>query len=914
MLESEQPPIPAMGITTHRLLTEVKAHKLFPPPGRPGAVIRKQVLDRALRIGGARITVLQGPAGCGKSTALQQLMAASAGQRWAVAWLVFDDADNDPQRFESHIHAMVAAARASVSATDVAPTPRSAEQSFVDWLKTELAQFNQPVALFFDEFQVLRDATIIQTFRDLLRQLPSRSRVFIGSRSLPRVGLATLLVAGQATVVRAEELHFSADESAEFLTNGNAAPMDPTEIELIHQRTEGWPAGLQLFRLALSNPLVRGSLEELAGHGPTELAEYLSENVVSMQSPEVRLFLLQSALLRRLCGPLCDAVMQGSGSQALLQQLEREGLFLRALDATGTWYRYHGLFATHLRDSLLREDPDALTRVHRRAARWHVEHGSLEEAVYHAVEGGDTAQAIEALNAWCSQLITSGELVTVERWYTRLPLEDVVQRADLAIKVAWSLIFLRRHAALRPLQAKLMLARGSGELANTTDPDVVLAMAALFRDDVPTAALIANKPAVYQPTASGFPSFELGAASNLIAFHLLGRGDFEGTRHMLRLAEGHSERAGMAMFSQGYTRSIQGMSQLLQARPRDALRNLSVGDGPPPLGAMASAALVACQIWAAYEANELDWVEQLSERFGSDIYTAAVPDFMVVASIAISRMHEARRRPEAAQAVLDMLDRIGFESTWPRVVQVVEWERVRRALLTGNIDRAMAIKQRIDVPATFASEGWLPISELFDGSTLGAIRLAIHTSQWNDASLLLGAAQVLRPERPLLRIKLLVLEAILMQARGQSVLAQRVFSRALVAAAQGDCVRAILDEGEAALLLLQHVQHALVVPDGIETRGQVDIQDFVRGLLRTSGIEPSLASPVAPVEPLSEREVEILQLLCLGASNREIALRLTLSENTVKFHLKNVYGKLGVSSRAQAIYVARQLPLRPRPS
>lgn len=909
MSGSEQPRRPAADPAANRSVTfEVKAHKLFPPPDRPGAVTRRAILDRALRLGPVRVTLFQAPAGSGKSTALQQVQAAFAAQRWATAWLAFDDADNDPQRFESHLRAMLEAAGKRTGG-DGEPALRAPGVALVDWMLEELGRFGSPVAMFFDDFQVLRDAELLQFFRALLRQLPGRSRVFIGSRSLPDVGLASLLVSGQASVLRAEDLRFSAAESNEFFAGDGAPATSESEIEFIHQRTEGWPAGLQLFRLALSNPAVRGSLDELAGHGPRELAEYLSENVVSTQPPDVRQFLLRTSLLRRLTGPLCDAVVGRSGSQELLRRLERSGLFLLPLDASGVWFRYHGLFASFLSDSLHRDDPGAAAEVHGLAARWHHAHGSLEEAVHHAVQAGDIGLAIEALNAWASQLIASAELVTMERWYARLPLEEVARRPDLAIKVAWSLTFLRRNATLRPLLAQLTQQRGCGEVANTTNPDVVLAMAALFQDDVPAAAAIADKAEVYRPTTEGFASFELGAAANLIAFHALGRGDFESARRMLLLAHSHNERAGAAAFSQGYTAAVTGISHIMNARPREALRNLGAG-AARPTGAMASAAVAACQIWAAYESDSLDSVARLAEQFGAEIAQAAVPDFIVVALTAISRMHDARGRPEAAQAALEALDRIGFDSGWPRIVQVVEWERVRRALMAGSPDRARAIAQRIGKPAPTGEQGWLPVSELLDGHVLGALRLAIHQGEWSMASRLLGQAHAMRPERPLLRIKLLVLEAIMLAARGDAVHAQRAFLRALEAAAPGQCARAILDEGPRALPLLAQAWSSLAAADGSAPTPHAEMRDFAVRLLRASGVEPADAAPAAiaaPSEPLSERERDILRLLCAGASNRDMAQQLAVSENTVKFHLKNLYGKLGVGSRAQAIRAAGTL-------
>ena len=871
--------------------TELHAYKLLPPPARPDAVVRRALIDRLMGVGAPPVVVLQGAAGCGKSTTLQQVHGALHAQGWATAWLVLESADNDPQRFETQLHAMLACA------------PREAGTGLLEWALAALAAFPQRVALFLDDFHALHEPSILQFFRDLLQRLPARVRVFIGSRALPEVGLAGLMVAGRAAVLRAQDLRFSEAESLAFFAQGDAPAMEGGELDLIYRRTEGWPAGLRLFRLALSSPAVRGTLDDLAAHGPRELTEYLSENVVSMQRPEVRDFLLRTCLLRRLSGPLCDALLERTGSHDILRELEQGGLFLSALDASGAWFRYHGLFAAYLCDSLAQADPGAAAHLHARAARWHLAQGALEEAVHHAIEAGDMPLAVQALNPWITRLISAAELVTAEHWYGRVGLEEVGRHPDLMIKTAWALIFLRRSAKLRPLVRLLQNQRGS--IAETTDPRVALSMAALFEDDLPAAAaLLEGVTEILKPQASGFAAFESGAAANLAAFHALALGDGDTAHRMLVLAQCHNERADAA-FSAGYTMAVECMADMLAAQPRQALRNLAAEAPRPgqPAGAMAFAALAASHIWAAYECDALDDVERLAGQFAGQIARGVVPDFIAVALMSIARMHAARGQAGQAQAALDTLDRIAFDGGWPRLVCAVEWERVRLALLEGNAERARAIARRIAPPAPVADARWLAMSELLDGGTLGPMRLALHAGEAGEAARLLRAIEPLCEARPLLRIKSLALQALAQQRGGQAALARHTLLRALELAAPGDCVRAFLDEGPAMLPLLEQVRHGA---------GEA-VQAFACKLLRAAGIEPGQDAhqPArGPVEPLSEREQRVLRLLCEGASNRDLAAHLAISENTVKFHLKNLYGKLGVGSRAQAIRAAQELQKR----
>lgn len=887
-----------------------QAYKLFPPPARPDAIVRQALVDRLAGIGAPPVAVLQGPAGSGKSTTMQQVHGVLSARQWATAWLVLDDADNDPQRFEVQLHALLVGAQQG-NAPSMAP--RAAGVGLVEWALSALEGGARRSALFFDDFHSLHEPSLLQFFRDLLQRLPAGVRIFIGSRSLPEVGLANLMVAGRVTVLRAQDLRFSSEESHAFFAHRDAPAMADDELALIYERTEGWPAGLQLFRLTLASPVVRDALDELALHGPRELAEYLSDNVVSMQQPEVRDFLLRTCVLRRLSGPLCDTLLTRSGSHVILRQLEHDGLFLSALDASGTWFRYHGLFAAHLRDGLARMDPEAAVQLHTLAARWHFEQGALEEAVYHATEACDMPLAVKALNAWSTQLITTAELVTTAHWYdrvARVAMDDVARHPDLMIKTAWALTFLRRSAQLGPLLHMLEPLRGSGSIAQTSNPSVVLSMAALFQDDLPGAAtLVEDLPELQAPAASGFAAFELGAAANLLAFHCLSGADAEAAHQLLVLAHSHNARADAA-FSAGYTLAVEVLARLRDAQPRQALRDLAAAPAwrARPGGTMSSAVIAASQMWAAYEVDALDEVERLGEQFGDQIASGVVPDFIAVAMLSLARTHAVRGRGDAAQATLDALDRIAFDSGWPRVARLVEWERVRLALHDGQAGRASAIARRIPASAQPSPEGWLAMSELTGGQVFGAIRLALHTGEPETAARMLQAIEPLCAARPLLLIKSLVLKALVLEQRDQGGAAQRALLKALEIATPGECLRAFLDEGPRMRPLLERLARAL--PPAGDGAAGVATHGFTLRVLRAAGIaagqEAHAPSP-AQGDSLSERELHVLRLLCAGASNRDLALQLAISENTVKFHLKNLYGKLGVSSRVQAIRAAREL-------
>jgi LuxR family maltose regulon positive regulatory protein len=911
VLTTLPPNEPAAVASSANLPPEVRSHKLFAPPVYPGAVRRRVILDRVLQNNSLRVTVLQGPAGHGKSTTLQQIKTAHEARGWRTAWLTLDDADNDPRRFESHLRALMQSLQGRTASPPAARAALGdAPLDLAAWVLDGLTAIDTHASIFLDEFQTLRNDALLRFFRTLLPRLPAHVHVFIGSRALPEVGLATLLVNRLACVLRADELRFTPGEATEFFAESKELQVSAEELGTIYRRTEGWPAGLQLFRLALASPEVRTSLENLDDTGPRELAEYLTDNVVTLQSPRIQEFLFRTSLLRRLSAPLCAAVTGFDDAQALLAQLERSGLFLRALDSDNTWFKYHGLFSSFLADSLRRSAPQDAARVHAEAARWYLAADLPEEAMHHALACEDYPLAADTLTDWSSHLIASAELITLERWYDRLPFEHVACRPALAIHAAYSLMFLRRRAKLRPLVRLLGQQAGSGDIGSTTNPDLCRAMAfVLIDDDFGAALRIIDRPDLLDHEAEGFPSFEFGAAANVLSFGRIARGDFEGARKSLMLASAHFER-GAGSFVRGYTVAITGARLLVQGRLQDAIERFRAESAQQePLDtSVAAAARAACQIWAVYESNDLATLEPLVTRFQRDIADSVTLDFIAVALLSISRLHQARGRSTEALEALDELERIGHESQWKRLISLADWERVRCALLAGELDRAVALAARIPADPPPADPHWIDLAEDMEGEAYGRIRLAIAQGDLAQAGRRIGQERLRQTGRVYRDIKLGVLEALLQHHRGSPSGAHRSLRKALQLAREGRFVRCILDEGDLVLQLLrEQYQQLLQTGEGVPSDAE---REYLELLLAASGTD--LGRPRTRcqlVDPLSEREKEMLQLLADGVSNKEIAARLFVSENTVKFHLKNVYSKLGVGSRLQAINAARALRL-----
>jgi LuxR family maltose regulon positive regulatory protein len=510
-----------------------------------------------------------------------------------------------------------------------------------------------------------------------------------------------------------------------------------------------------------------------------------------------------------------------------------------------------------------------------------------------------------------SQLVADALLVTLERWCDQIPFEMIARRPSLLIKNAWALIFLQRRDKLSPILVLLGQIPPPHDVSATTDPTIVLSMAAIARDDAGAAFRIVDAVPIRERKAGPFAAFELAAAANLAAYRELAYDDFEGARDCLAVARMQGER-GRAAFSQGYTVAIAGVNLLAQGHLGDALDRFESAMSKQRKHvdrSHAAAALASCYLWALYEADALNEAESIFGQYQDIILESALLDFQAVAHLSMARIHDIRGRPSKAMAVIGEGEAIAHANDWRRFSRTLGWERTRRALLSRDRERAEAIAAAMTQETQAATE-WLQFSEDLEGESLGRIRLAIHLGNSDLAKKLLQTEFARPRRRPFRQIKLNLLDAQLhyrMEARNH---AQRSLGKALKLAAPGGYVRCFLDEGGEVLEMLREEFKSQVDSGGRQVPLTAD-RSFVERVLRASGERIDAPNPTLPLllKPLTDHEQRILIFLANGVSNREMAGRLFVSENTIKFHLKHIYSKLGVASRVQAIASARELGL-----
>ncbi|HSV69415.1 MAG TPA: LuxR C-terminal-related transcriptional regulator [Methylibium sp.] len=878
-------------------------HKILPPRAHRHAVQRDALLARLFGPTAARVVVFQGPAGHGKTSLMLQARAASERRGALTGWLSLDDSDNDVGRLLGHLRALVVvlgAGAPAASGDDDAGTitPRA------DWLIGRLLELGQPVALFLDDLHALTDPAALRLLRELITNAPDRVRWFLASRLVPELGLPRLVAGDEARIVSAEDLRFSRDEIRRVFDAGPGPAVSEPELEAIFSGTEGWPAAVQLYRLALGSSSVRDSLRGGRASAPREVADYLAENVLGQQPSRVQSFLLRTSVLSRLSAPLCNALQGRSDGHEMLAMLERDGLFVRRLESGEGWFTYHALFAAFLQEQLARSEPAALVEVHRKAAAWFQAGGHYEEALHHHLSAGDVDLACEVFDLWTDALVPDGHLATVDRWARRLPADAAQRRPGLAVKLAWAFSFLIRHEPIEPLMPVLQasLAQGLAE----GDPRLALSMVMILRDDPAQALEYAALTDHREPAATRFGRFEYAASYNVRGFVANARGRFDEALACFARGRELSEQA-RATFTLGYSGVHAGLTLLAQGHLPQAIGHLRavISDRRMVLEASVSKACLACAlILALYEADESTEALSLFEQFHEMIVEACLHDYLVVCYRAVARLHELRGAPEHALAVLEEAEGLAYAGRWPRAVRLIECERVRRELVAGRVDRAQGMVARLADDGASDTDDWVRFSEDTDGPRIARIRLALHGDAAEAALASIGEAldAARRQGRVHRQIRLQLLAALAQQRLGRLPQAHQALQRAIALAAPGGYVRMFLDEGALLVGLLRaHADEPDQAPPGSEARA------FVERLLAAAGVSAAPAAAAAGataaplLEPLTKREAKVLAMLADYLSNGQIAERMFVSENTVKFHLKNVYSKLGVKTRLEAI-------------
>jgi LuxR family transcriptional regulator, maltose regulon positive regulatory protein len=905
------------------------ATKLHTPRPRPDLIPRPRLAER-LDAGLARgLMLVCAPAGYGKTVLLSDW--ARRG-RQPVAWLSIDAGDNDPARFWRHAVAALGQDRPGLAermGSLLGPPAPSSYEGLVTALINDLVA--QPAAdqalLVLDDYHLIDSETVHKSLGFLIEHRPPGLRLVLASRSDPPLALARLRGRGQLAELRAAELRFTADEAVALLQQGAPVPgatLPETALAALAARTEGWAAGLQLAALSLrGQPDAAGFTAAFTGSHRYVL-DFLAEEVLERQSERVRTFLLETSVLARLSGDLCDAVTGGPGSQDLLEQVERAGLFVVPLDEVRGWWRYHRLFADLLRARLQQELPGRICELHRNAAAWYAERGLADDAIRHAVAAGEMIWGARLIEQHFDELFyLRGEGVTVQRWLSLLP-------ADL----------IRTRPRLLLIQA--YLASYSGQLE--TVPPLL---------DAAEQAYPGTAEEPFEPTAGQAGSMLVNVPA-LIAiqrgFLAQLRGDAEDTAAFAARALAESREGEWRLSSTA--RGFAAMAEWLRGQLTEAERVF--GSSLAGWQAVGQPTLTA---WHRYQLAQvqrargrLDAATRTYEQALSATAVPGQPPAPTVALVYVGLAEVSYQRNELDDALRYVTEGIALErqflhGTSPTAGLVtLAW--IRQA--TG--DPAGALQAIGETgPASPAPPGVLnpfPAQRarllLAQGDVAAAARwtreTGLHAGDQphypREPGYLVLARVLLAQQRPaeaLALLERLYAAAVAQERRGSVIEAGALRALALAACDRGTdglnalaevftlaCpqgyVRVFADEGPPMAALLAQLIKAQRA-DG----PRVPLGCLAR-LQRAFDVGPTTPDPrsgPAPVavpglvEQLTSREVEVLEMLAAGRSNQAIASQLVVTLDTVKKHVSHVLGKLGAANRTEAVARARELGLLP---
>jgi LuxR family maltose regulon positive regulatory protein len=870
--------------------------KLYIPPPRPNLVRRPHLLERleeGLRRGRG-LTLVSAPAGFGKTTLITEWVVGSARE---VAWVSLDEGDNDPAQFLTYLIAALQQVDGNIGqmVQQLLQSPQlPPRQSLVASLINDIVAAGSPLILVLDDYHFISSPAVHEMVGFLLEHCPPMLHVVISTREdLPESApLPRLRARRQVTEVRDRDLRFSAEEIGVLFNQALGLNLSAEVVQALESRTEGWIAGLQLAALALQEGQADAEafVDDFAGDD-RHVFDYLVAEVLQRQPEATRDFLRQTAILDRMTVSLCNAIMGREDGRAMLDRLESANLVI-SLDNRREWYRYHRLFASALRATLSDEEVRTL---HEAASRWFEAQGLISQAIQHALASKDYGTAERLICLVAEEIMRGGNILTVRHWLDALPDERVRADGNLAFYKGWTL----------SMTGELALAE---EYVNTAE--------ACFRRDEAAdedwGKLYAHRGFIAVLVDR---DYERGIETATKALQLLGNAQThwhvmalwtlaEASERTQNIAEAidtlrEARQAGLALGEHIFavvvegalTKALNDHGQRREALTicEEALRRFT--DGGKRTSLLAGH-LFSWMGVLAYEANQLalsrEYHEKaiaLNEQIGLEY------DFASSRGLSAPTLYTLGE-VDAALEALGESHKAALKSRYADPGYFLAWEAHIR-LREGDLPAARRWVERVGLSLDKEPEALGIESCLVYGRLLLAEGRLAEARRWQ--SRVVGLVEGNGMYRWLISIR--IQQALAAEREGDKSAARKHLTRAVEAAAPEDYVRAFLDEDPQTLVLLQDVRQAAPA-----------FVDRLLNYARDAQLEKRAASQPL-VEPLSERELEVLSLIAAGLSNREIADRLVIAVGTVKRHINNVYGKLDVHSRTQAVAQARELGL-----
>jgi len=874
--------------------------KLYVPPTRPIIVLRPRLIEKLNGGIHCKLTLISAPAGYGKTTLVSE-WTASCGK--PVAWLSLDERDNDPARFLIYFVSALRTIKADIGDGVLrslqSPQPPPTE-SILTVLLNEITTIPENFVIVLDDYHVIDSKPVALALTFLIEHLPPQIHLVIATREDPLLPLARLRARGQLIELRAADLRFTPAETTDFLNRVVGLNLSSEHINALETRIEGWIAGFQLAALAMHT--LQGKqdtanfIQSFTGSHHFVL-DYLIEEVLQQRSENVQTFLLRTSILERMCGPLCEAVLgfPSATGQQTLEYLERANLFIVPLDIEKRWYRYHHLFAEllrqrlHLSDITFKEEGESLAELHRRASQWFEDNGLELEAFQHAIAAKDIERAERLIQGKGMPLYFRGGAVPILKWLESLPTTVLDARPSLWVTSASATLTIGLVAGV---EQKAQAAEAALQFAEQNDitRDLIGRIASV------RATLAVTQHQVETIITQSRRALEYLHPNNLperagIIWKLAYAYQLQGNRTAARLAYtealstceaiGRTVIAMMAAIGLGNIQEAE--NQVVIAAETYQLALKLGGDPPPPPACDAHLGLARI----FYQWNDLDTAQKHAEKSIPLAQQIVNTDRTVLCELFLARLMIAKGNVAGAAVLLAQAYQTAVQQNFVHRILDLAAQRVIVLIYQGNLEAAALLSQKHQLPLSQARV-YLAQGETSEAlSVLEPLRQQMEEKGWVDEQL-----------------KVMVLQAVALHAKGKKDKAVQMLGEALAMAEPGGFIRIFVDEGNPMAQLLLETATRGIMPDYIgKILAAFETQKQNREIKPDQPINQTL------IEPLSQRELEILQLLAKGLSNRKIGAQLFLALDTVKGHNRNIFYKLEVQTRTEAVVRAYELGL-----
>lgn len=895
--------------------------KLLIPSASAGILQRPSLLAALAQAERRRLVLIDAPAGFGKTTLLAQWATQLTELGKTVVWFSAEHADNRIDRFLAYFVGGLLRADPALAfdLPALIDAPAAPIETVLSNFVNALTARTSDLILIIDDFHCL-DAPEIRSFvQALLGYAPPQFHLVLAARGYGSFQIAGLRARGQMAHLDDANLRFSLAETCQLLNEGRDLGLSASEIALVQHRTEGWIAALHLAGLSLEDRSGRKDFLRRFSGADGIVADFLAQEVLAGLEPDLLEFLLRTSILERFTAPLADALTGLSNAASMMARTEAANLFLTALDHDRTWFRYHTLFAELLRGVLARRMPDIVVDLHLAAAGWLAAHGYASDAVDQALLAGNSSLAADLVQKSCMPMIKSRSIAQVRDWLARLPVEVIEAHPRLMLAQVWVHFHTSRpHAgarvlgrARRAIAAQLRAGLLDPSEATELDAEIrVLNAGVLSAADHSRLAIRMGDHCLRN--IPGHRHFLIGVLSNVMAFSHYSLGNLsEARRACLGGLEHHSE--ARSAFGTVYSELILGLVEKAAGKLDAALahfaRATAIARESSGAGSYSEAMVGIFEAEILYERDDLVGAETLVARHRPLIAECGLVVHDMTCTLLVARLAAAGGRTDEALSELEAAERLGLRNRYRRLFAGALHERIK--LLVGRGDVNMA---RLILSMRGIDEAWLidaraqrPASEL---EHVALARVLIKEDQPQTALRLLERlGEVMRKDGRMRRLtQVRALAAIAAYQANDALAALAAIAEAVGLAAPHGACRTLIEEGPALGNVLAFGCERIPAWRRPDSPARRFVEQVLAAMDRPEGQRD--ATPPRQAPGLSLREIEVARLLALGFANRKIGTELAMAPDTVKWHLKNIFGKLNVANRTQAVLRLQEIGIR----